>query len=106
MKKILIIQNEILHYRKALYNELSNYYNITVLHSGDKSLTKEDSYKEVLSSKTKFLSFEIQHRLFSEVRKDYDVVIAMFDLHWLKSFLIPSIVNKNTDFIWWGTMAN
>lgn len=102
MKKILIIQNKILHYRKALYNELSNYYNITVLHSGDKSLVKEDRYKEVISSKTKFLTFEIQHSLFSEVRKDYDVVIAMFDLHWLKNFLIPSIVKKNTEFIWWG----
>lgn len=102
MKKILIIQNKILHYRKALYNELSNTYNITVLHSGDKSLTKEDRYKEVISGKTKFLSFEIQHRLFSEARKDYDVVIAMFDLHWLKSFLIPTILDKNTEFIWWG----
>lgn len=102
MKKILIIQNKILHYRKALYNELSIYYEITVLHSGDKSLTKEDSYKEVISNKTNFLSFEIQHGLFSEVRKDYNVVIAMFDLHWFKNFLIPSKISENTDFIWWG----
>lgn len=106
MKKILIVQNKILHYRKALYNELSIYYNITVLHSGYKSLTKEDKYKEVITNKTNFFSFEIQHRLFSEVRKDYDVVIVMFDLHWLKNFLIPYIINKNTDFIWWGQWLN
>lgn len=102
MKKILIIQNKILHYRKALYNELSDYYEITVLHSGDISLNKKDRYKEVITKKIKFLFFDIQNSLFSEVRKDYDVVIAMFDLHWIKNFIIPYIINRNTDFIWWG----
>ena len=35
MKKVVIIQNIIPHYRIALYNELSKYYNIIVIHSGD-----------------------------------------------------------------------
>ncbi|MDX4036786.1 hypothetical protein [Aliarcobacter skirrowii] len=31
-KKILIMQSVLLHYRKAVYNELAKYYDITILH--------------------------------------------------------------------------
>jgi len=41
MKNILIIQNEIPHYRIALYNELSKAYNVTVLHSGKIQLERQ-----------------------------------------------------------------
>ena len=41
MEKILIIQNTILHYRKPLYNALSLYYDVTVLHSGKASSQNE-----------------------------------------------------------------
>lgn len=102
MKKVLIIQNKILHYRKALYNELSTKYNVTVLHSGEKSLTKEDNYKEIISNKTKILYFEIQHDVLSEVRNNYDVVVAMLDLHWLNCLLIPYFIKNKTNLIWWG----
>ena len=102
MKKLLIIQNKIPPYRKGFYNELSKSYDVTILHSGERTFTKEDSFNEIISNKTIFLSLNFQHKVLSEINKDYNVVIAMFDLHWCFNFIIPYILNKNSKFIWWG----
>ena len=59
---ILIIQNKILHYRKAFYNELSTYHNITVLHSGDSILDNQDLFDEIIVDVIKFGPFYIQKK--------------------------------------------
>ena len=48
MKKVLILQNYVPHYRKPVYNELGMKYDVTILHSGNKSVTENDCYKEKL----------------------------------------------------------
>lgn len=99
---ILIIQNKILHYRKALYNELSNYYDITVIHSGDKSLNNNDKYKEIILDKKDILLFKRQKDLENYI-SEFDVIVGMFDPLWLdilKTYIICKKLNK--PFIWWG----
>ncbi len=49
MKKVLILQNKILHYRKPFYNKLAEKHNVTVLHSGKKSRGIEDKYEEIIT---------------------------------------------------------
>jgi len=102
MKKILIIQNKILHYRKSLYNELSKTYSITVIHSGEISVDQHDIYHEIITKKRKVLFFNFQYQILSEVKKEYDVVITMFDLHWFNNFLAFYRIPSQTKFIWWG----
>lgn len=53
MKKVLILQNTILHYRKALYNELSKNYDVTILHSGKVSKNQDDYYNEIVCKNKK-----------------------------------------------------
>ena len=104
MKKVLFIQNKILHYRIALYNELAKHYDITVLHSGQKTITDMDSYKEIQTKTINFGTFKFQSSVISEVKKDkYDVIISMFDLHWINNILAMYLHKKKTKFIWWGT---
>ncbi len=55
MKRILIVQNVILHYRKVLYNELAKSYKITILHSGKKSVEENDRYEELICKKKKLV---------------------------------------------------
>jgi glycosyltransferase involved in cell wall biosynthesis len=103
MKNILILQNKILHYRKALYNELSKYYNVTILHSGDKSVNTNDKYKEIITDLKKIGPFYLQSNIISEVRNNkYNVVISMLDLRWINNIFAMYLHNKNTKFIWWG----
>lgn len=103
MRNLLIIQNIVPHYRKALYNELSEYYRVTVLHSGAPSVGSDDRYSEVISPAIRFGGIYLQKGVLSEVRKaKYDVVIAMFDVRWIMNILVMYLHKKDTKFIWWG----
>ncbi len=103
-KKVLILQNTILHYRKSLYNELSKLYDVTVLHSGKNAVTEDDKFVEIIKNKKKIGPFYIQEGVLSEVKNNsYDVIISMFDLHWVNNILAMYLHNKNSKFIWWGT---
>ncbi|MDX2369615.1 MAG: glycosyltransferase family 4 protein [Colwellia sp.] len=102
MKKILIQYNYILHYRKAFFNELSKYYDVTVFHSGNPTLTEKDKYKEVIVPVKKVGPFFFQKGILEAVRSDqYDIVIALFDVRWVNT-IFSIYFNKNSKFIWWG----
>lgn len=103
MKKILIIQNEIMHYRKPIYNELAKYYDITILHSGNKSINNEDKYKEIIVSYKKIGPFFFQEKVLKFANNnEYDAIIAMFDIRWIMNIVLSFFHNSKIKFIWWG----
>ena len=67
MKKLLILQNEIMAYRKPVYNGLAADYNVTVLHSGEPTVQPEDAYREILLPCHRFGPFMIQNGVFREI---------------------------------------
>lgn len=102
MKKIIFLQNEIMHYRKPVYNLLSDYYDVTVLHSGKKSWELNDRYNELIVNKFKFGPLYFQKNIFNKIRSnEYDVVVVMADLHWINNFLIL-FSNSRAKYITWG----
>lgn len=102
MKKVLIIQNKLFHYRKALYNKLSDSYQITVLHSGVPTITKDDLYTEVIKSSIKIGPFYLQKGIKAEIKRgEYDVIIAMFDLRWINNIVLGLTYNR-PKLIYWG----
>lgn len=103
MKKILIIYNYILHYRKPFFNELAKYYDVTVLHSGQKSVTKNDEYKEIITPVKNVGPFFIQGGVFKEVASsEYDIIISLFDVRWIKILLFLLFKSKKKTHILWG----
>lgn len=101
---ILILQNTILHYRKALYNKLGEKYNITILHSGQPTKEVNDKYFELITNKTKIGPFFIQNIVINEVNSGkYDIIIAMCDLHWLNNIIALYLHPNTSKFIWWGS---
>ena len=102
-KKILITQNKILHYRKALFNMLCTIYDVTVLHSGTPSVNDGDFYKEIIVPMKKIGPFYLQSGVLSEIKKDYAAVVVMCDLHWVNNMLSLYFHSKKTKFIWWGS---
>jgi glycosyltransferase involved in cell wall biosynthesis len=105
MKKILIIQNQIPHYRRPFYNALSEFFDITILHSGNKTgIGGIDLFKEIIVPFWKVKNFVIQNSVISKVRGgDFDVIIAMCDLYWVKNFLLLFFLKKPTKIIYWGS---
>lgn len=102
-KRILILQNKILHYRKAFYNELSNYYDVTVLHSGKSTLNPDDKYQELVVELKKLGPFYIQSGVLNAIKDEqYDVIISMFDLRWVNNIIAMYVCRCDVKFIWWG----
>jgi len=102
MKKILILQNSIPHYRIPLYEMLAESYNITVLHSGEAATQPASKYKEIIVPVRKVGPFFWQSNVFNVVNSDeYDVIIAMFDIRWIQNVLAVFKKRKST-LIYWG----
>ncbi len=102
MKNVLILQNNIFPYRKDLFNKLSDYYNITILHSGEVSKNENDKYTEIITKTIKAGPLYFQLGVRDELRKvNYDVIIAMFDIRWINNIL-ALYVHKSMKFIYWG----
>lgn len=102
-KRILILQNIIPHYRKALFNLLANEYDLTVVHSGAKTVTISDKYNEIVVPRKKIGKFCFQIEILTEINNGYDVIIAMCDFHWPLNFLSQLIRPKKTKYIYWGS---
>lgn len=107
MKRVLILQNKILHYRKPLYNKLAEKYDLTVLHSGAASIEDGDNYKEIIVPvKTRF-KLKFQEGVIQEVKSGkYFAVVAMLDIHWINNLIASYVFPKSTKFIWWGIMVS
>jgi len=102
-KKILIIYNYILHYRKPFFNELAKSYDVTVLHSGKKSVEEIDAYKEIITPVRSVGPFFVQGGVLNEVSNPkYDVVISLFDVRWVAILLFLLFKNKKKYYVLWG----
>jgi len=103
MKNVLIIYNYILHYRKPLFNMLSEKYHVTVIHSGNETVSDDDKYEEIIVPVFKFGPLYYQKGVLPLLKNgEYDIVIALFDVRWL-STLVSLLYKKRTEkFIWWG----
>tara|TARA_B100001057_G_scaffold499629_1_gene611037 strand:+ start:1062 stop:2096 length:1035 start_codon:yes stop_codon:yes gene_type:complete len=101
MKKVVIIQNIIPHYRIALYNELSKYYNIIVIHSGDFDSSQKKIFKTIKLKSLKIGPFNFQKKLNSTIAEESpDAIISSFDITWPTSFFI--LFRNKSKMIWWG----
>lgn len=101
MKKLVIIQNRILHYRIPLFNALARVYDLTVVHSGEDFDISNAKFKVVKLSVRKFGTFQWQTYLSSEIKKiSPDVVISIADIQWIGSLLLSFTFPGK--FVWWG----
>ena len=101
-KSVLFLQNEIMDYRKPVYNELAEDYEVTVLHSGRPSGRDGDRYHEVITSQKQVWRFHLQPSSpLGKMIGDFDAVIAMFDIAW-PAYLAPLFWRKRPKYILWG----
>ncbi len=102
MTSVLILQNEIMAYRKPLYNGLAAFYDVCVVHSGRASVVTGDRYSEVVLSGTRCGPFQIQPTApLRELVEAHDAVVAMFDLRW-PNYLAPMFTANRPRYILWG----
>ena len=102
MKSILILQNEIMEYRKPVYNGLADDYHVVVLHSGQPSVKVEDRYREWVTPQVSLWRFHLQLKSpLGKLIENFDAIIAMFDITW-PNYLAPLFWRKRPKYILWG----
>lgn len=99
---ILIIQPKVPSYRIEFFKKLAISTNgFTLLHFGDeKRFDQFPLIHEITLEVKQFLFFKYIKGLKKIVRK-YDVIIPMFDPHWINCFLAPILYPKKK-IIYWG----
>lgn len=102
MKSVLILQNEVMAYRKPVYNRLADDYELVVLHSGRPSVEVGDRYREVIIPRRQVWRFQFQPSIqLGRMIGRFDAVIAMFDIAW-PAYLAPLFWRNRPKFILWG----
>lgn len=100
---IIIIQNQLPHYRRAFFNKLSELEEVLIVHSGQPIVTSADRFSEIIVQKKKFGPFNLQLRL-GEVIRNYKpiTVIAAFDIRNLMTFILKARLPSKVKWVWWG----
>lgn len=106
MKKVLIQQNKLFHYRKEFLNQLGKRYFVTVIHSGELTCNKDDNYDEIIIKKFKIGSLVFQPKIFFESFKNYDALVLMFNFNYIINLLLLLIVNKQKIILWGPWFTN
>lgn len=99
--KVLIVQNFIPVYREHIYNLVGGECDLIIAHSGKKSKGLS-SAKQVILKNRAIGSFNFQIDLIKQL-SNQDLVIVMFDLHWVNSIIALFYCRrKKIPFYWWG----
>lgn len=100
--RILVLHNEVMEYRKPVFNKLASKHDVTVVHSGPPSVNSSDRYRERLIPCNKFGPFYFQSRIQTVVSETpTDIIIAMFDLRW-PSLLAAAFRRRDARVVLWG----
>jgi len=99
--KVLIVQNYIPAYRKCIYELIGEKTELTLAHSGKKVAELSNIFQVILKN-WKISSFNFQFDLLRQLKKK-NLVIAMFDIHWISSIVALYYCKwKKIPFYWWG----
>ncbi|OIQ23504.1 glycosyltransferase family 4 protein [Lacinutrix sp. MedPE-SW] len=103
-KKILFITQKLKHYRVPILNLISSNENIdlTVAHSGKKTIQKNINFKELIIPQKKIGPFYLQGDNFVKLCNSFDVVVVMCYLQNISYMQLQFLKNRKFKLIYWG----
>lgn len=100
---ILVVQGQLPHYRRELFNSLCILDEVAVVHSGRPVRSDTDRFTEVVLPVRKFGPFRLQQGLSKLIAElSPKTVIAMFDVRWLHSVSAMFQYDQSLNWVWWG----
>jgi len=101
-RKLLILTNCVLEYRIAVYNLLSETFNVTVAHYGKRVDNDKTRFKQIMLTARKRGSFIILKENIKLLASQFDAVLAMGDLHCLSYLRLGSIRKRSFSLTFWS----
>jgi glycosyltransferase involved in cell wall biosynthesis len=99
--KVLILYNNLWHYRLPIFSILGDKYDLTVAYSVGGDDGKSHNFKTVRFPISRIGRFVIHKDNLSEYCREFDIVIAYGDISWL-SFMKLAFVRRTYGLIFWS----
>lgn len=101
-KRVLILDNDLIHYRIPIYNILGKKYDLTHACCYPQKIEDEINFKRVTLDPFKFGPFVLQKNGLNKLCNKFDAVICYCDLHYLQYILLPLNPNRKYKIGLWG----
>jgi glycosyltransferase involved in cell wall biosynthesis len=101
-KKVLIIYNNLFHYRVPIFNLLAERCNLTVAFSIGSNTTEDIKFKVKKLPILKFNRFVLHKDNIYKLCQNFDVVIAYGDIAWLSLSSLTFYKKRNFKIIYWS----
>jgi glycosyltransferase involved in cell wall biosynthesis len=102
LKKVLILTNNLPHYRIPVFKLLAEKYDLTVAFSIGKSEKGQVGFTVIKLPITKWNRLVIHKDNIFKLCQKYDVIIALGDIAWLKISFLPFYKKRKYKVIFWS----
>ena len=103
MKKIIIIQERIPHYRRALFNELAKHFVVKVIHSLPYETREDDNFITMSIPLRRMVGLRLQLGAFNLILKEAPfAVIASTNPRNVINYILMILLMRKMKWVWWG----
>lgn len=100
--KVLLLDNDLIHYRIPIYNILGEYFDFTHACCYPKQNDEPMNFRRITLNPYRKLGFELQKNNVFKLCQDYDAVICYGDIHYLQYAMLPMHRNRKFKIAFWG----
>lgn len=101
-KKVLILDNDLIHYRIPIYNILAEKYDLTHACCYPKLIVDETNFKRIELTPYKIGPFELQKNNIFKLCQQFDAVICYGDVHYLQYAFAAWHKRRKYKIAFWG----
>ena len=101
-KKVLLLDNDLIHYRIPIYNILGEKFDFTHACCYPKQIGEPMNFKRITFHPYKIGSFELQKDKIFQLCQDYDAVICQGDIHYLQYATLSLRPRRKFKLAFWG----
>lgn len=101
-RKVLILDNDLIHYRIPIYNLLGERYDLTHACCYPKQIDEPVCFKRITLTPKKIGPFTVQKENIYKLCQQYEAVICLGDIKWLKFATLPWHTKRNFKIAFWG----
>ena len=101
-KKVLLLDNDLIHYRIPIYNILGEKYNFTHACCYPKPIDEPMNFTRITFHPYTIGSFELQKDKIFRLCQGFDAVICQGDIHYLQYATLPLHFHRKFKLAFWG----
>lgn len=101
-KKVLLLDNDLIHYRIPIYNILGEKFDLTHACCYPKQIDEPMNFKRITLHPYRLAGFELQKDRVFKLCQGFDAVICQGDIHYLQYATLPLHCNRKFKIAFWG----